>query len=83
MKLADSWADIAEEKADRDNSLHSCNSFRVESPRLSETALFGLPGEIVRKIEPHTETHPAALLVQFLIGFECRRPISLRVCGKG
>jgi hypothetical protein len=25
-------------------------------------------GDIVRKIEPHTETHPAALLVQFLIG---------------
>jgi hypothetical protein len=69
MRLADSWADIAEEKADRDNSLHSCNSFRVETPRLSERALFGLPGEIVRKIEPHTETHPAALLVQFLIGF--------------
>jgi len=25
-------------------------------------------GDIVRKIEPHTETHPAALLVQLLIG---------------
>ena len=68
MKLADSWADIAEEKTDRDNSSHSCNSFRVETPRLSETALFGLPGEIVRKIEPHTETHPAALVVQLLAG---------------
>ena len=27
-----------------------------------------MAGDIVRKIEPHTETHPAALLVQLLIG---------------
>ena len=43
-------------------------SYAVETPKLSDKALFGVAGDIVRKIEPHTETHPAALLVQFLIG---------------
>lgn len=31
-----------------------------------EPAFHGLPGEIVRLIEPHTEADPAAVLVQFL-----------------
>ena len=37
-------------------------------PCLSEEALFGVAGEIVRKIAPHTEAHPAALLIQLLAG---------------
>jgi len=37
-------------------------------PVLSEDALFGVAGEIVRKIAPHTEAHPAALLMQLLVG---------------
>lgn len=39
------------------------------SPRtffLSEDALYGLPGEFVRLVEPHSEADPAALLFQFL-----------------
>lgn len=36
---------------------------------LSEEALYGLPGSIVRTIEPHTEADPAALLLQFLVAF--------------
>lgn len=32
-------------------------------------ALHGLTGDIVRRIEPHTESDPAAILVQFLIAF--------------
>jgi hypothetical protein len=36
---------------------------------LAEEALYGLAGEIVRTLEPHTEADPAALLIQFLIGF--------------
>jgi hypothetical protein len=36
---------------------------------LSEEALYGLGGEIVRTIEPHTEADPAALLLQFLVAF--------------
>lgn len=49
--------------------VNSFNSYPVEAPRLADDALFGLAGAIVKKIEPHTETHPAALLLQFLIGF--------------
>jgi bifunctional DNA primase/polymerase-like protein/primase-like protein/uncharacterized protein DUF3987 len=38
-------------------------------PVLSPQALHGLAGEIVRTIEPHTESDPAAILIQFLISF--------------
>lgn len=36
---------------------------------LGDSAFEGISGEIVRAILPHTEADPAALLVQFLIGF--------------
>jgi Protein of unknown function (DUF3987) len=36
---------------------------------LDRQAFHGLAGEIVRAIEPHTEADPAALLIQFLVGF--------------
>lgn len=38
-------------------------------PTLDPAALYGLPGEIVRAIDPHTEADPAALLTQILIFF--------------
>lgn len=38
-------------------------------PVLSETAFHGLPGYIVKTIEPHTEADNAALLIQLLAGF--------------
>jgi hypothetical protein len=38
-------------------------------PVLSQKAFHGLPGEIVRMIEPHTEADNAALLIQLLVGF--------------
>ncbi len=37
-------------------------------PVLAEEALYGLAGDIVRRIEPHSEADPAALLVQLLAG---------------
>ena len=37
--------------------------------RLSEVAYYGLAGEIVRRIEPHTEADPVALLIQILVVF--------------
>lgn len=40
-------------------------------PVLSDVALYGLAGAIVRTIEPHTEADNAALLLQFLAGFGC------------
>jgi hypothetical protein len=50
------------------SSSNSSNSYAVDAPKLSDKALFGVVATIIRKIEPHTETHPAALLVQLLIG---------------
>jgi len=35
---------------------------------LASEAFYGLPGKIVRVIEPHTESDPAALLLQLLVG---------------
>ncbi len=34
-----------------------------------EAAYYGLAGDIVRRIEPHTEADPVALLVQTLVAF--------------
>jgi hypothetical protein len=36
---------------------------------LDRQAFYGLAGEIVSAIEPHTEADPAALLIQLLVGF--------------
>jgi hypothetical protein len=38
-------------------------------PTLSEDALFGLAGAVVRAVAPHTEGDPAALLINFLVMF--------------
>jgi len=37
--------------------------------RIAPAALYGLAGEVVRAIEPHTEADTAALLLQFLVGW--------------
>ncbi len=37
--------------------------------KLDEAALYGLAGEVVRAIEPHTEADPVALLTQLLVYF--------------
>jgi hypothetical protein len=39
----------------------------VPTPVLTEEAFYGIAGHIVRKIEPESEAHPAALLVQLLV----------------
>jgi hypothetical protein len=44
----------------------------VESPwpaPLAEEAFHGLAGDVVRALEPQTEAHPAALLIQFLVAY--------------
>ena len=51
-------------------SLNSQAAFEKKWPDpLREEAFHGLVGEIVRKIEPHTESDPAALLVQAMVVF--------------
>lgn len=52
-----------------DNSLNSCfSSPQQQRPQLSETALYGPAGEIVRRLEPFTEADPAAMYAQLLAG---------------
>ncbi len=38
-------------------------------PSLDDAALHGLPGDIIRTLEPHTEADPVAILVQLLTQF--------------
>lgn len=42
---------------------------QAAAPKLNDLALYGLVGEIVRAIEPHTESDPAAILIQVLTAF--------------
>ena len=42
----------------------------------TEAAFHGPAGEFVLRTEPHSEAHPMALLVQFLVAFGC-------ACGRG
>jgi hypothetical protein len=42
---------------------------QIAWPELHPAARYGLAGEFVRLVEPHSEADPVALLVQFLIGF--------------
>ena len=49
-------------------SLSSLGAANYPAP-IDEVAYYGLAGEIVRRIEPHTEADPAALLFQFLAAF--------------
>jgi hypothetical protein len=50
---------------------HSQNSHFAEPawPVIHETAYYGLAGEVVRSIEPHSEADPVAILLQFLAAF--------------
>lgn len=50
----------------------SCELDEMESiaiPQLPAEVLFGLAGDVVRTIEPHTEADNAAILVQLLVGY--------------
>ncbi len=38
-------------------------------PELDEAALYGVAGEFVKRIEPHTEADPVAILIQLLVFF--------------
>lgn len=49
--------------------LSSVNDMSLWPAPLEPAAFYGLAGEVVRTIEPHTESDPAALLAQFLTAF--------------
>lgn len=51
------------------NVVSVVNSPEYEAPRdVAEEAFYGLAGDIVRTLDPHTESAPIALLISFLIG---------------
>ena len=51
------------------NSQNSYSSNDSPKPELNSAALYGLAGEIVRAIEPHSEGDPVAILGNLLVGF--------------
>lgn len=51
----------------RTKSLYSFNSSQTEWPKVSPTVYYGVTGEIVKAIDPHTEADPMAILVQLLV----------------
>jgi hypothetical protein len=71
--LATEWRENSEvaRAEERVNSLNSFKSYAsLDFPEpLSDVALEGLAGDIVRRIEPHSEADPVALLIQALTAF--------------
>ncbi|MDI3465643.1 MAG: hypothetical protein OJF50_004464 [Nitrospira sp.] len=53
-------------KVDSEGSTALAPQIQSPWPKLGETPLHGLAGEVIRLIEPHTEADPVALLVSFL-----------------
>lgn len=47
------------------------NVVSVVWPDLNSSAFYGLAGDFVRMVEPHSEADPAALLVQYLVAAGC------------
>jgi hypothetical protein len=58
---------IAKEFNTADDESWFLRSAQPPWPVLDEAALYGLPGDVVRTLQPHTESDPAALLFQYLI----------------
>jgi hypothetical protein len=62
---------LFEEPSDGLNSYNSFNSYMVaeKKPVLEPEALYGLAGEIVKAIDPYTESDPVAVLTNTLTAF--------------
>jgi len=56
-------------KEAKKGSLEGASFASFAHPRLAEAALYGLAGDFVRIVEPHSEADLAALVVQFLVAF--------------
>jgi len=60
---------VAERRAIQEADRREPAPVTADWPTLRGEALYGLAGDIVRRIEPHTESDPAALLLQTLTAF--------------
>jgi hypothetical protein len=75
MKAQSAIATMTEEEKaalapDREELLKKPSAVADRWPApLASAAFHGLPGDIVRTIEPHTEADPVALLIQMLVAF--------------
>jgi hypothetical protein len=58
------WAQGASTKLDQSPPVQP-----VPWPKLDEAAYYGLPGDMVRAVEPHTEADPMAVLVNLFAAF--------------
>src|SRR5215216_5583490 len=63
------FADEGREKAGSSKTSDAFVSGLKSWPVLAEEALHGLPGEVVKAVEPHTEADSVALLVSLLASF--------------
>ena len=63
------WLGIHSPSADFKTSTPTIDPNSTEWPTLHESAMYGLPGDIVRAIDPATEADPVAILIQTLICF--------------
>jgi hypothetical protein len=69
------WPDVVQLRP-HGNGRQSIHTFFVSYvpepatwPVLADKALYGLPGEVVRAVEPHTEADPVAVLANILCAF--------------
>src|SRR5215217_6935702 len=72
LKAAKPVSSVTSSGSGRDGRPDVYSSYVPEQapwPVLKEEALHGLPGEIVRAVEPHTESDPVAVLVNVLAAF--------------
>ena len=67
IQVAPVWNPPAETENKKEEA--GVNSHPDTWPVLEPEALYGLAGDVVRAIEPHSEADPAALLVNLLVGF--------------
>src|SRR5205807_6863714 len=82
VQLADTWADIDESTlGPTDAVTHKSSKNENTWPQeIEPSGYYGLAGDLVRLIEPHTESDSVALLTQALVAFGNligARPISL------
>lgn len=70
--LFDKWdeeqlRDPGEQETSNEHQHEEQASKTTRWPELDDAALYGLPGEITKTIEPHTEAAPVAVLVNLLV----------------
>jgi hypothetical protein len=65
LGFAEEWQEEPGSSKASDSSIIGIPSL----PELAEEALYGLPREVVKAVEPHTEADPVAVLVSLLASF--------------